>query len=78
MSQMVKNLPAGQETWFSSLDWEDPLEEGMATHSRYSYLENPHGQRSLASYSPRGCKGSDMTEVTEHAHTYFYFRVEPK
>ena len=30
---MVKNLPAMQETWVLSLDWEDPLEEGMATHS---------------------------------------------
>ena len=29
---MVKNLPATQETWVRSLDWEDPLEEGMATH----------------------------------------------
>ena len=31
--QMVKNLPAMQETWVQSLGWEDPLEEGMATHS---------------------------------------------
>ena len=31
---MVKNLPAMQETWVQSLGWEDPLEEGMATHSR--------------------------------------------
>ena len=30
---MVKNLPAVQETWVASLGWEDPLEEGMATHS---------------------------------------------
>ena len=29
----VKNLPAIQETWIQSLGWEDPLEEGMATHS---------------------------------------------
>ena len=29
-----RNLPATQETWFQSLGWEDPLEEGMATHSR--------------------------------------------
>ena len=32
----VKNLPAMQEmqeTWVQSLGWEDPLEEGMATHS---------------------------------------------
>ena len=33
MAQMVKNLPAMQETWVPSLCWEDPLEEGMATHS---------------------------------------------
>ena len=30
---MVKNPPAMWETWVQSLDWEDPLEEGMATHS---------------------------------------------
>jgi len=30
---MAKNPPATQETWIRSLDWEDPLEEGMATHS---------------------------------------------
>ena len=29
---------------------------------QYSWLENPHGQRSLAGYSPQGCKESDMTE----------------
>jgi len=31
---MVKNLPAMQETWVRSLGQEDPLEEGMTTHSR--------------------------------------------
>ena len=30
---MVKNPLAMQETWVQSLGWEDPLEEGMATHS---------------------------------------------
>ena len=30
---MVMNLPAMQETWVGSLGWEDPLEEGLATHS---------------------------------------------
>ena len=29
----MKNPPAMQETWVQSLVWEDPLEEGMATHS---------------------------------------------
>ena len=33
VAQMVKDLPAMQETWVQSLAWEDPLEEGMATHS---------------------------------------------
>jgi len=30
---MVKNPPAMLETWVRSVGWEDPLEEGMATHS---------------------------------------------
>ena len=30
---MVKDLPAMQRTWVRYLGWEDPLEEGMATHS---------------------------------------------
>ena len=33
VAQMVKNLPAMQETWVRSLGREDPLEKGMATHS---------------------------------------------
>ena len=33
VAQMVKNLPAMRETWLQFLVWEDPLEEGMATHS---------------------------------------------
>ena len=33
VAQMVKNLPAMQETWVQSLGWKDTLEKGMATHS---------------------------------------------
>ena len=33
VAQIVKNLPAMQETWVHSLGWEDPLEMGKATHS---------------------------------------------
>jgi len=33
LAQTVKNLPAMRETWVQSLGWEDPLEEGTATHS---------------------------------------------
>ena len=34
VAQLVGNLPTMQETWVGSLGWEDPLEEGMVTHSR--------------------------------------------
>ena len=34
MAQTVKNPPTVWETWVQSLGWEDPREEGMATHSR--------------------------------------------
>ena len=33
LAQTVNNLPAMRETWVQSLGWEDPLEEGTATHS---------------------------------------------
>ena len=33
VAQLVKNLPAMQETWVQFLGWEDPLEKGIATHS---------------------------------------------
>ena len=46
--QMVKNLPAKQEIWVRYLGWEDPLQEGMATHSsiftwRIPWTEEPDG-----------------------------------
>ena len=34
VAQLVKNLPAMQETWIRSLGWGEPLEKGKATHSR--------------------------------------------
>ena len=63
---MVKNLFAMQESQESqvrSLCWEDPLEEGMATHSstlawRIPWTEKPGGLQSM------GLKESDTTEAT--------------
>ena len=51
VAQMVKNLPAIQETWVQSLGWEDSLEEGMATHSSIlawsiPWTEEPGGLQS--------------------------------
>ena len=52
MAQLVKNLPAMHETWVGSLGWEDPLEEGMATHSsvlswRIPWVEEAGGLQSM-------------------------------
>ena len=54
VAQTVKNLPARQETWVSSLDWEVPLEKGMAIHSsilawRIPWTEKPGGLQSMGS-----------------------------
>ena len=52
VAQMVKNLPPMQVTWVQSPGWEDPLEKGMATHSRIlawriPWTEEPGGLQSL-------------------------------
>ena len=41
VSQIVKNLPARQETWVQSLYWEDPLKKEMVTHSSIIAWEIP-------------------------------------
>ena len=68
MGQTVKNPPAMWQTGVRSLGWEHHLEEGMATHLKFSWLENPHGQRNLAGYSPWGCKELDTTERLSTAY----------
>ena len=52
VAQMGKNLPAMWGTWVRSLGWEDPLEQGMATHSsilagRISWTEEAGGLQSM-------------------------------
>ena len=54
VAQLVKNLPAMQETWVQFLGWEDPLEKEMATHSsilawRTPWTEQPGGLQSIGS-----------------------------
>ena len=69
---MAKNLPVMWEIWVQSLGWEDTLKEGGHGNPLwYSCLENPHGQRSLAEYSPQGHKKSDMTEQLSTAHRMY-------
>ena len=61
MAQLVKNLPAIQETWVRSLGWQDPLEEGMATHSRILAWRIPM-DRGAWWATAHGIAESDMTE----------------
>ena len=54
MTQLVKNLPAMQETWVRSPVWEDALEKGTATHSsilawRITWTERPSRLQSMRS-----------------------------
>ena len=58
VAQMVKNLPAMQETHVQSLGWEDPLEKGMTPHSgtlawRIPRTEEPGGLQSMGSQRVR-------------------------
>ena len=53
VAQMVNNLPARQETWVQSLDWEDPLEKKMATQSNIQN-GNPIQYSSLEKSMDRG------------------------
>ena len=65
---MVKNLPAMRETWVQSLGWEDPLEEGMGTHSsilvwRIPWTKEPSGPQSIGSPRVRH-------DCVTHTHAY--------
>ena len=58
VAQLVKNLPAMQETWVQSLSWEDLLEEGMATHSsilawKIPWTDEPGSLQSIESQRVR-------------------------
>ena len=72
VAQMVKNLLAMQETWVLSLGQENPLEKVMATYSSFLPGES-HGQSSLASYGPWGCKALDTPEQLMRTHTRMEF-----
>ena len=54
VAQMVKNLPAVQETWVRFLGWEEPLEKGMAIHSSILAWKIP--------WTVWGCKELDTTK----------------
>ena len=74
VAQMLKNLPAMQQTWVWSLGLKDTLEEEMATHSsilawRIPWAEEPH--------SPWGCKELDTTERLTPMHSFPQHEITP-
>ena len=71
VSQIVKNLPGMWNTWVWSLGWEDPLEEGMITHSSILAWRIPRYRGAWQATVPRRCKESDTTEWPSTAqHRY--------
>ena len=58
VAQLVKNLPAIQDTWVQSLGWEDPLEKEMTCHSsilawKIPWTEEPGRLESMGSQRVR-------------------------
>ena len=69
VGQMVKNVPAMQETWIRSLGWEDPLEEGKATHSSILAWRILMDR---GAWCPWGHKELDTTEQPDFFTFIFY------
>ena len=71
VTQMAKNSPAMRETWVQSLGWEDPLEEGRATHSSIlawiiPWTEEPDGLQSMGLQSWVRLKWLKCAHVRTH------------
>ena len=71
---MVKNLPTIRETWVQSLGWQDPLEQGMATHSSILAREIPWTEE------PGGLWGRRELDRTEQLsiHTWILGMPAPR
>ena len=76
-SSVIKNSPAVQENWVQSLGWEDPLEEGMATHSsivtwRIPQTEKP-GRLQSMELQRVGLKQLSMHALWLHFLLFFFY-----
>ena len=79
MAQLVKNLPAMWETWVPSLGWEDPLEEGKATHSSILASKIPwttiHGITNSSKSCLTLCDFTDYSLLGSSVHGILQARV---
>ena len=72
VAQLVKNLPAMQETWVWYLSQEDPLEKEMATHSsipawEIPWTEEPGGLQSMGSQRMEHDLATKSAYIINHA-----------
>ena len=75
MAQVVRNLPLMQETQVQPLGREDPLEEGMATHSiilayEIPWTEEPGGLQYMGLQGVKHGLATDHTRTHTHTHIY--------
>ena len=80
MAQMVKNLPAMQETWVWTLGWEDSLEKGMATHTsilawRIPWTEEPGRLQPMGSQTDRHDWMTKRAHARTHTHTHTHTHI---
>ena len=76
---MVKNPPATRETWVQSLDWEDPLEEGMAPTAVFLPGESPWTEEPgrLQYLGSQGVGHDWATKHTTHPDCLFWLNCVP-
>ena len=72
VAQAVKNLPETQETWVRFLGWEDPLEEGMATHWSILAWRIPMDRRVWWA-TVQGVQRFGHNWVTKHNNSLFIY-----
>ena len=72
MVQRLKRLPAMWETWVRSLDWEDPLEKELATHSSILAWRIPRTEKLGGLQST----GHEEWDTTERLHFHFHFHFQ--
>ena len=73
VAQRIKRLPAMRETRVWSLGWEDPLEKGMATHSRILAWRIPWTEEPGGLHSPSSHKELHTTEQLTLSRFLFFF-----
>ena len=75
MAQLVKNLPAMQETWVLSLSWEDPQKKWMASHFSILAWSNSMDRETRWAIVCGVAKESNMTEqLTQAYQILFHFQ----